>query len=98
MVDFAGSNVVVTGGTGALGKAVIAALRAAGAVSTMYAPAPTAAMRITMTAMAATSLLLMRLLFVGAPLSGAALVSIRFRPNPLPSNSRDSATIFSIVS
>jgi len=32
MVDFAGSNVVVTGGTGALGKAVIAALRAAGAV------------------------------------------------------------------
>src|SRR2546429_3571496 len=32
MVDFAGSNVVVTGGTGALGRAVIAALRAAGAV------------------------------------------------------------------
>ncbi len=32
MVDFAGSHVVVTGGTGALGRAVIAALRAAGAV------------------------------------------------------------------
>ena len=32
MVDFAGSNVVVTGGTGALGRAVIGALRAAGAV------------------------------------------------------------------
>jgi NAD(P)-dependent dehydrogenase (short-subunit alcohol dehydrogenase family) len=32
MVDFAGSNVVVTGGTGALGRAVIAALRAADAV------------------------------------------------------------------
>jgi NAD(P)-dependent dehydrogenase (short-subunit alcohol dehydrogenase family) len=32
MVDFAGSNVVVTGGTGALGRAVVAALRAAGAV------------------------------------------------------------------
>jgi NAD(P)-dependent dehydrogenase (short-subunit alcohol dehydrogenase family) len=32
MVDFAGSNVVVTGGTGALGRAVIAALRSAGAV------------------------------------------------------------------
>ena len=32
MVDFAGSAVVVTGGTGALGRAVIAALRAAGAV------------------------------------------------------------------
>jgi NAD(P)-dependent dehydrogenase (short-subunit alcohol dehydrogenase family) len=32
MVDFAGSNVVVTGGTGALGRTVIAALRAAGAV------------------------------------------------------------------
>ena len=31
MVDFAGSHVVVTGGTGALGRAVIAALRAAGA-------------------------------------------------------------------
>ena len=32
MVDFAGSNVVVTGGSGALGRAVIGALRAAGAV------------------------------------------------------------------
>jgi NAD(P)-dependent dehydrogenase (short-subunit alcohol dehydrogenase family) len=32
MVDFAGSHVVVTGGTGALGRAVIAALRAAHAV------------------------------------------------------------------
>jgi NAD(P)-dependent dehydrogenase (short-subunit alcohol dehydrogenase family) len=32
MVDFAGSHVVVTGGTGALGRAVIAALRAGGAV------------------------------------------------------------------
>src|SRR5262249_32135986 len=32
MVDFAGSNVVVTGGTGALGRAVIGALRVAGAV------------------------------------------------------------------
>ena len=32
MVDFAGSHIVVTGGTGALGRAVIAALRAAGAV------------------------------------------------------------------
>ena len=32
MVDFAGSHVVVTGGTGALGRAVIVALRAAGAV------------------------------------------------------------------
>jgi NAD(P)-dependent dehydrogenase (short-subunit alcohol dehydrogenase family) len=32
MVDFAGSHVVVTGGTGALGRAVIAKLRAAGAV------------------------------------------------------------------
>jgi NAD(P)-dependent dehydrogenase (short-subunit alcohol dehydrogenase family) len=32
MVDFAGSHVVVTGGTGALGRAVIAALRAADAV------------------------------------------------------------------
>jgi NAD(P)-dependent dehydrogenase (short-subunit alcohol dehydrogenase family) len=32
MVDFAGSHVVVTGGTGALGRAVIAALRAANAV------------------------------------------------------------------
>ncbi|HYZ41755.1 MAG TPA: SDR family NAD(P)-dependent oxidoreductase [Stellaceae bacterium] len=32
MVDFAGSHVVVTGGTGALGHAVIAALRAANAV------------------------------------------------------------------
>ncbi len=32
MVDFAGSHVVVTGGTGALGRAVIAALRTAGAV------------------------------------------------------------------
>jgi NAD(P)-dependent dehydrogenase (short-subunit alcohol dehydrogenase family) len=31
MVDFAGSHVVVTGGTGALGRAVIAALRAGGA-------------------------------------------------------------------
>jgi NAD(P)-dependent dehydrogenase (short-subunit alcohol dehydrogenase family) len=33
MVDFAGSHVVVTGGTGALGKAVIGALRVAGAIS-----------------------------------------------------------------
>ena len=32
MVDFAGSHIVVTGGTGALGRAVIAALRAAGAI------------------------------------------------------------------
>ena len=32
MVDFAGSHVVVTGGTGALGRAVIVALRAVGAV------------------------------------------------------------------
>jgi NAD(P)-dependent dehydrogenase (short-subunit alcohol dehydrogenase family) len=32
MVDFAGSHVVVTGGTGALGRAVIAALRAANAI------------------------------------------------------------------
>jgi NAD(P)-dependent dehydrogenase (short-subunit alcohol dehydrogenase family) len=32
MNDFAGSHVVVTGGTGALGRAVIAALRAQGAV------------------------------------------------------------------
>jgi NAD(P)-dependent dehydrogenase (short-subunit alcohol dehydrogenase family) len=32
MVDFAGSHVVVTGGTGALGRAVISRLRAAGAV------------------------------------------------------------------
>ncbi len=32
MVDFAGSHVVVTGGTGALGRAVIAELRASGAV------------------------------------------------------------------
>ncbi len=32
MVAFLGSNVVVTGGTGALGTAVVAALRAAGAV------------------------------------------------------------------
>src|SRR5215831_16283621 len=32
MADFAGSHVVVTGGTGALGRAVIGALRAAGAV------------------------------------------------------------------
>src|SRR5215472_4941553 len=32
MVDFVGSHVVVTGGTGALGRAVIGALRAAGAV------------------------------------------------------------------
>jgi NAD(P)-dependent dehydrogenase (short-subunit alcohol dehydrogenase family) len=32
MVDFAGANVVVTGGTGALGRAVVAALRKAGAV------------------------------------------------------------------
>jgi NAD(P)-dependent dehydrogenase (short-subunit alcohol dehydrogenase family) len=31
MVDFAGSHIVVTGGTGALGRAVITALRAAGA-------------------------------------------------------------------
>ena len=32
MVDFAGSHVVVTGGTGALGRAVISRLRAVGAV------------------------------------------------------------------
>jgi NAD(P)-dependent dehydrogenase (short-subunit alcohol dehydrogenase family) len=32
MVDFAGSHVVVTGGTGALGRAVVGALRAGGAV------------------------------------------------------------------
>lgn len=32
MADFAGSHVVVTGGTGALGRAVVAALRAEGAV------------------------------------------------------------------
>jgi NAD(P)-dependent dehydrogenase (short-subunit alcohol dehydrogenase family) len=32
MVDYAGSHVVVTGGTGALGRAVIAGLRAGGAV------------------------------------------------------------------
>jgi NAD(P)-dependent dehydrogenase (short-subunit alcohol dehydrogenase family) len=32
MVDYAGSHVVVTGGTGALGRAVITALRAGGAV------------------------------------------------------------------
>ena len=32
MVDFAGSHVVVTGGTGSLGRAVVAALRGAGAV------------------------------------------------------------------
>lgn len=32
MVDFAGSHVVVTGGTGALGRAVVGRLRAAGAV------------------------------------------------------------------
>jgi NAD(P)-dependent dehydrogenase (short-subunit alcohol dehydrogenase family) len=32
MADFAGSHVVVTGGTGALGRAVLAELRAAGAV------------------------------------------------------------------
>lgn len=32
MVDFAGSHVVVTGGTGSLGRAVVAALRASGAV------------------------------------------------------------------
>jgi NAD(P)-dependent dehydrogenase (short-subunit alcohol dehydrogenase family) len=32
MIDFAGGHIVVTGGTGALGRAVIAALRAAGAV------------------------------------------------------------------
>ncbi len=32
MVDFAGSHVVVTGGTGALGRAVIGALRTANAV------------------------------------------------------------------
>jgi NAD(P)-dependent dehydrogenase (short-subunit alcohol dehydrogenase family) len=32
MTDFAGSHVVVTGGTGALGRAVVAALRTAGAV------------------------------------------------------------------
>ena len=32
MVDFAGSHIVVTGGTGALGRAVIGALRAANAV------------------------------------------------------------------
>src|SRR5690349_3881712 len=32
MIDFAGSHVVVTGGTGALGRAVVGALRAANAV------------------------------------------------------------------
>src|SRR5262249_3222293 len=32
MVAYAGSHVVVTGGTGALGRAVVAALRAGGAV------------------------------------------------------------------
>src|SRR6516165_8334975 len=32
MVDLAGGHVVVTGGTGALGRAVVAALRAANAV------------------------------------------------------------------
>ncbi len=32
MVDFAGSHVVVTGGTGALGRAVVAALRDVGAI------------------------------------------------------------------
>jgi NAD(P)-dependent dehydrogenase (short-subunit alcohol dehydrogenase family) len=32
MIDFAGAHVVVTGGTGALGRAVVAALRAANAV------------------------------------------------------------------
>jgi NAD(P)-dependent dehydrogenase (short-subunit alcohol dehydrogenase family) len=32
MVDFAGGHVVVTGGTGALGRAVVAELRAAGAI------------------------------------------------------------------
>jgi NAD(P)-dependent dehydrogenase (short-subunit alcohol dehydrogenase family) len=32
MVDFAGSHVVVSGGTGALGRAVVGALRAAGSV------------------------------------------------------------------
>src|SRR5262245_22963141 len=32
MVDFASSNVVVTGGTGTLGRAVLGALRAAGAI------------------------------------------------------------------
>jgi NAD(P)-dependent dehydrogenase (short-subunit alcohol dehydrogenase family) len=32
MVDYHGANVVVTGGTGALGRAVVGALRAAGAV------------------------------------------------------------------
>ncbi|HJU17740.1 MAG TPA: SDR family NAD(P)-dependent oxidoreductase [Stellaceae bacterium] len=32
MVDFAGSHIVVTGGTGALGRAVIGRLRAAGAI------------------------------------------------------------------
>jgi NAD(P)-dependent dehydrogenase (short-subunit alcohol dehydrogenase family) len=32
MVDYSGSHVVVTGGTGALGRAVVAALRKAGAV------------------------------------------------------------------
>src|SRR5215468_4857649 len=32
MVDYAGAHVVVTGGTGALGRAVLGALRAAGAV------------------------------------------------------------------
>jgi len=32
MVDFGGSHIVVTGGTGALGRAVVAALRDAGAV------------------------------------------------------------------
>jgi NAD(P)-dependent dehydrogenase (short-subunit alcohol dehydrogenase family) len=41
MVDYAGSHVVVTGGTGALGRAVVAALRAAGAVCHVpnFAPA-----------------------------------------------------------
>ena len=32
MIDFGGSHVVVTGGTGALGRAVVAALRAAHAI------------------------------------------------------------------
>ncbi|MGH7030821.1 MAG: SDR family NAD(P)-dependent oxidoreductase [Stellaceae bacterium] len=32
MVDFAGSHVVITGGTGALGRAVVGTLRAAGAI------------------------------------------------------------------
>jgi NAD(P)-dependent dehydrogenase (short-subunit alcohol dehydrogenase family) len=32
MIDFAGSHVVVTGGTGALGRAVVGRLRAAGAI------------------------------------------------------------------